>query len=409
MFRNFLMLVLALLTVSPSAFAQSTAGGIELSPYFGLRYSDEYGIVNPDDNAPLVGLRVGAFFTEAFHMELALQRVFSNADNVAPLNGEDVYFDSLRLNLAYHLMPDKKIRPYFSAGAGWERIESDNLDSQNDLSYNGGLGVRFFIGQRSGLRLEGRYVGSNVEIAGADEWQHNFEGTLGIFFLLGAKKDKEVTQTIQDSDSDGVVDTLDRCSNTPARMAVDATGCPMEVFEDQDGDGIADEDDQCPSTPRDAPIDASGCAVDTDNDGVKDYADRCPGTMENENVDSKGCPEESIARGALKDVTFELNSPKLTLNSETVLNSVANELKKFPDVQVEVQGHSDSTGDADYNMQLSQKRAESVMEYLISKGVNRDQLTAVGYGESNPIASNDTKEGRAKNRRVELVWLDDES
>ncbi|MCB1198917.1 MAG: OmpA family protein, partial [Deltaproteobacteria bacterium] len=183
-------------------------------------------------------------------------------------------------------------------------------------------------------------------------------------------------------------------------------GCPIETFKDGDGDGITDEDDQCLSTPQDAPVDENGCALDTDGDGVKDYADRCPNTEEGVEVDANGCPVESVARGVLKGVVFKSNSPELTLNSKSILEGVATELSKFPDVKVEIQGHSDSAGDENYNLQLSQKRAESVLEFLVGKGVNRAQLSAVGYGETQPIADNKTNEGRAQNRRVELNWLD---
>ncbi|MCB0271772.1 MAG: OmpA family protein [Bdellovibrionales bacterium] len=399
------IVLLTVLLVSSSSFAQNAKGALEISPFVGLRYSDNYGSISPDQ-APIAGLRLGFFFTNAFEAEVAAQRAFAESGNVAPFNGENVNLDALRLNLLYHFLNDKKVRPYLTAGAGLERIDSDNLNSQNDIGYNGGIGFRFYAGQSAGLRLEGRYVTAKVQNNINESWENNYEATIGLFFLLGAEKTKEVVEKIEDADGDGVVDNLDQCPSTPKGSSVDANGCPAKTFKDEDGDGIADEDDQCPSTPQDAPVDENGCALDSDNDGVKDYADRCPNTEESVEVDNNGCPVVSVARGVLKGVTFKSNSPELTLNSETVLSGVADELKKFPDVKVEIQGHSDSVGDETYNLNLSQKRAETVLEFLVANGVNRAQLSAVGYGETQPIADNNTSAGRAQNRRVELKWLD---
>lgn len=400
--KTIIAFLLCVAGISP-AWAQNVKGAFEISPYTGLRWADDYGNLDPD-SAPIAGLRLGLFFTQALEVEVAVQRAFAEAANVAPFGGENVNMDAVRLNFLYHLMNDKRVRPYVTAGVGWERVDSDNFGAENDIGYNGGLGLRFFAGNSAGVRLEGRYVATDVENV---DWQHNWEATLGLFFLLGVEKEEKVAQeTIKDTDGDGVVDTQDQCPGTQTGISVDAKGCELETFQDEDGDGIADEDDQCPNTPENAPVDENGCALDTDNDGVFDYKDRCPDTEEGAEVDDNGCPVESLARGALKDVVFKSGSPELTLNSKSILNSVAEELKKFPDVKVEVQGHSDSSGDAAFNLQLSQKRAESVLEYLVSRGVNRDQLSAVGYGETQPIADNKTREGRAQNRRVELEWLD---
>lgn len=400
-----MMLVVFALLVSTSGFAQNAKGGFEFSPYVGLRFSDDYGTVNPD-YAPVAGLRLGFFFTNSFSTEFSVQRAFAEADNVAPFNGENVNFDAVRMNFLVHFLNDFKVRPFITIGAGWERVDSDNINSQHDLGLNGGAGFRFFAGQSGGLRLEGRYVTANVDIAGTEEWQHNYEAYLGLFFLLGNKKDEKVKEEITDTDGDGVPDTLDECPNTPRGTAVDAKGCPIETFKDEDGDGVADEDDQCPGTPAGAPVDENGCPLDSDGDGVADYKDRCPDTLEGTEVDANGCPVVSKARGVLTGVVFKTNSDEIAANATTLLDGVAEELAKFPEVKVEVQGHTDSVGDVNYNLNLSQRRAESVLEYLVSRGINRDQLSAVGYGQTQPIADNGTREGREKNRRVELNWLD---
>ncbi|HWQ69942.1 MAG TPA: OmpA family protein, partial [Patescibacteria group bacterium] len=188
----------------------------------------------------------------------------------------------------------------------------------------------------------------------------------------------------------------DKCPNTPAGVKVDATGCPL----DSDGDGVPDDKDQCPNTPAGVKVDATGCPLDSDGDGVPDDKDQCPGTPAGVEVNQLGCPEREPI--VLKGVNFEFDSAELTQPSHAILDDVAKILAKHSDLKVRIAGHTDSKGTAAYNKKLSQRRAESVMNYMVSRGVNRANLTAVGFGEEQPIASNDNDEGRAKNRRVEL-------
>lgn len=199
-----------------------------------------------------------------------------------------------------------------------------------------------------------------------------------------------------DADRDGVPDSADKCPNTPVGVKVDAAGCPL----DSDGDGVPDLRDKCPNTPAGVKVDATGCPLDSDGDGVPDYKDQCPGTPSGVKVNQLGCPERKAI--ILKGVNFAFNSAELTPESLTILDGVAEILSKHPDLKVTIAGHTDSVGTADYNKKLSQRRAESVRNYLTSRGVNAANLTAVGFGEEQPIASNDEAEGRTKNRRVEL-------
>jgi outer membrane protein OmpA-like peptidoglycan-associated protein len=105
----------------------------------------------------------------------------------------------------------------------------------------------------------------------------------------------------------------------------------------------------------------------------------------------------------LDGVQFEFDSDKLTESAKVVLNDVVDAMKKYPNVKVDIQGHTDNVGDASYNLDLSLRRAESVKTYLVSKGISAARITTRGYGESKPVASNDTAEGRAQNRRIEFV------
>jgi len=173
----------------------------------------------------------------------------------------------------------------------------------------------------------------------------------------------------KDTDGDGVYDHLDRCPGTPRGTLVDAVGCPLQPKPaapvDSDGDGVLDDDDFCPGTPRGATVDDRGCWV-------------------------------------LEGVEFETNRAEIRPMYEPELEAVATVLENNPGVKIQIQGHTDSVGDADYNRQLSEKRAKAVMEWLVREGIDRKRLSAVGLGAARPIANNDSAEGRERNRRVEL-------
>jgi OOP family OmpA-OmpF porin len=201
-----------------------------------------------------------------------------------------------------------------------------------------------------------------------------------------------------DDDGDGVVNAADKCPGTPAGAKVDATGCEP----DSDADGVADSRDQCPNTPPGAKVDDKGCELDSDGDGVVDSQDKCPGTPKGDRVDAVGCTfkEELVLQG----VVFETNSAELRAESIPVLDNAISTLKRYPELKIEVAGHTDSRGSDAYNLQLSSRRAESVRKYLADGGVT-NALTSRGYGERQPVASNNTEEGRQQNRRVVLRVL----
>ncbi len=206
-----------------------------------------------------------------------------------------------------------------------------------------------------------------------------------------------------DADADGVCDGLDKCPDTPKGIKVDAMGCPL----DADADGVPDYKDKCADTPKACKVDENGCPVDSDKDGVCNGMDKCPDTPAGKKVDATGCPisefiPEPEKPVVLHGVNFEFNKSLLTTGSKTILDQVASSLIDRPDVKVEIGGHTDSKGSDAYNLKLSNARADAVKQYLLSKGVKADNLTAKGYGETQPIADNKTDEGRAENRRVEL-------
>jgi OOP family OmpA-OmpF porin len=229
-----------------------------------------------------------------------------------------------------------------------------------------------------------------------------------------------------DTDGDGVVDRLDECPGTPQGTPVDYKGCPMK---DTDGDGVYDDKDKCPDTPKGVSVDSDGCPLDEDKDGVYDSMDKCPGTPVGVKVDANGCPldedKDTVAdnvdqcpktpEGAtvnkagcwvLNNVLFDLNQATIKPAFYSELDKVVSILNSQAALGIELEGHTCNLGSDAHNMKLSEKRANAVMDYLISKGIDKSRLSAKGYGETKPVESNDTDEGRQANRRVQIspIW-----
>ena len=169
--------------------------------------------------------------------------------------------------------------------------------------------------------------------------------------------------------------------------------------DDQDRDGVIDAKDACPFTPEGIKVDSNGCALDDDNDGVPNYLDSCPGTPAGAVVNTDGCTRKIVS---LSGVNFAFDSATLTSEAKSILDNAAQTINSRSDASITVEGHTDSNGPDAYNQGLSERRANSVKNYLASKGVS-SSITAVGKGEMNPVSSNDTKEGRAENRRVDVL------
>ncbi len=171
---------------------------------------------------------------------------------------------------------------------------------------------------------------------------------------------------------------------------------------DSDGDGIADPNDRCPNTPQGIAVDANGCPLDEDGDGVPDYLDECPGTPIGAAVDAKGChfeDEEAISEEVL--IEFDFDSSELRPNEYGDVRRIAEFMREHPQADAVIEGHTDSMGTDRYNQRLSQERARALLDRLVDvEGIAASRISATGYGESRPIASNDTDEGRQRNRRV---------
>lgn len=214
----------------------------------------------------------------------------------------------------------------------------------------------------------------------------------------------EALKGCPDSDGDGVIDPEDNCPND--KGSAELAGCP-----DSDGDGIIDNRDDCPKVAGVAAF--NGCP-DSDGDGIADKDDKCPnkaGVLAN-----GGCPEvkkepktmitkedQKRLNFAMENIEFETNSAKLTSKSETIVAEVGSIMNKYPNLKIRISGHTDNQGNAEYNQKLSERRAQTCYTYLTNKsGINSSRLSYIGFGQTQPIATNDTAEGRRKNRRVEF-------
>ncbi len=206
---------------------------------------------------------------------------------------------------------------------------------------------------------------------------------------------------IRDADNDGVPDSEDECPNVSGKPSL--KGCP-----DRDNDGIADKNDKCPDEAGTA---ATGGCPDKDGDGVIDKTDRCPNSPGP--ASNNGCPElkqeeKETLTFAMRAVQFETAKSTLLSASFEVLNQIVDILKRYPDYKMRINGHTDSIGSSTTNQSLSEKRAKTCYDYLISKGIDAARLSYTGYGESRPVADNKYKDGRDKNRRVEFdIYLPD--
>jgi outer membrane protein OmpA-like peptidoglycan-associated protein len=353
----------------------------------------------------------------------------------------DLAIPSLNLRIKF-TDETKKFRTYLFGGPGFL---FDNSDS--GLSFNAGLGGKYYISSGTALYVEGGYI-NGIK---ANNWRRDnlLKATAGIEFDFGKKKD---------ADMDGISDNKDKCPGTPSGVAVDENGCPIDTDKDgvadyiddcptvagvaslkgcpdkdkdgiadkddacpdvagiaslkgcpdTDGDGVADKDDKCPGTPKGTKVDSKGCALDQDNDGIPDAEDKCPtvaGTKEN-----NGCPEkkptpEEIEAAKMKaePVYFDTNKSNVLVSEKSKIEKLINLLKENSNYSVNVKGYADSRGTDAHNLSLSNSRVAAVVSAIKKGGIKKNQIASQkGFGEANPAATNDTDEGRALNRRVEF-------
>lgn len=289
------------------------------------------------------------------------------------------------------LPQSSKLFPYVIGGFGFQYYHSKIVHRPRNYTgfsgvLHGGLGLQYNITESVALRVQ-----STLNYTFNDVWD-------GSPFTLGRHRVRQL-EDIWMFQSVGVVVNL---PYSLFEKSAPVAKVP-KALKDSDGDGVPDKYDECPDTPPGVEVDSVGCPIDSDGDGVPDYLDKCPdvpGPVEND-----GCPEitEEERReldNAAKGVYFEINSAQLKDESYAKLDVLIEFLNSHPEVKIVVEGHTDNTGSAELNKRLSKQRVMSVKDYLVSKGIERERLRAIGYGQDKPLYDNNTEEGRRQNRRV---------
>lgn len=401
------VMLVSLFLLPLTARAEIKAGSVEVNPFAGYNFFENRQNL---ENSVVYGGRLGYNFTNTFGVEAVGEFNKTNVDDKSETYRKEGMFttpiDTVRittyhLDLLYHFMPESRFNPFVAVGYGAAHYDP-KINNKNMSVINYGVGAKYWLADNIALRAD---VRDNLIY---DEKIHNVEVTAGVVFAFGGKsKAAPVAAAPLDSDRDGVTDSLDRCPDTPAGTAVDSNGCPL----DSDKDGVADYLDRCPGTPAGVTVDSSGCPPDTDKDGVADYLDKCPGTPAGVAVDSNGCPpvakqvvilasdpkvEERVRVAAVQpavvvlafeDIHFEFDKSTLTPAAKAILKRNILILKENPKATIRVAGYTSAAGTDEYNKGLSERRAKSVQDYLVSEGVIvKSRLTTVGYGEKNPAA-----------------------
>jgi len=331
--------------------AEITAGSYTLSPHIGgYIFDDDQDL----DDGLVIGIGLGYNYTE----RIGVEAVFDHIDTEDEDTGRDNDASIFRIDGLYHFMPDKQLVPYVAAGLG-----AINTDGTHGL-FNYGAGLKYSLSEELALRGDIRHL---IDF---HDTNNNLAYTIGLTYLFGGKE--KAPPKPKDSDSDGVYDDMDICPDTPAG----------------------------------APVDSKGCPLDSDGDGVYDYMDKCPGTLAGVKVDTNGCPILVKEKVSIQlNLEFDTDKALIRPVYHEQMEKVADFLKQYPETTAVIEGHTDNVGATEYNLVLSTKRADAVRKYLIDKfDIVPQRLAAKGYGESAPIADNNTKEGRQQNRRVLAVF-----
>jgi OOP family OmpA-OmpF porin len=443
-----LPIAIALLLIAPpdALFGQRDPrwgnGGVEFNAHVGL-LNDEPEFDPGDTGQDLirrdavVGGRIYYVFPwRGFfggEVQNSLQRL-SVAGDVS--NMQTWWFSGV---IGYNFQIGQNLQIFPVVGAGPARFSIETLTPETDFALSYGVGAKYYVWNNVAVRADIRQhhvpdalTSIREEATGGPVTSADLimnELSIGVTYFLGGPKDSDkdgvydrgdlcpdtpAGQIVDDNgcpldtDLDGVPNGWDQCPNTPHGATVDEYGCPW----DDDLDMVLNGLDKCPDTPPGALVDKDGCPFDTDNDGYLDGIDRCPDTPPGAVVDDKGCSEiqEGIQEGllVLHNVYFDFDEDTLRPESLPVLNEVGLALLQRPGIKFEIQGHTDAIASMEYNQKLSERRANTVLAYLIGNFPELDVslYSARGLGENRPIATNETPEGRQENRRVEFREID---
>jgi outer membrane protein OmpA-like peptidoglycan-associated protein len=369
------------------------AKNIELRGIFGVRvFNNDSALGNNDpgetsiSSAPVFGIRAEAKLSPRLTIEGEVPvSITKSSDDNATLMVADP-----RIQARYELPGDEFVRPHAIGGLGVPFVTSTNKSAlEPDVQGEAYVGLGIRLERRRGLSFRADVRWNVLGARGDQLLTSEFE------FLVSLYKTTPAPQTYS---------YIGASNYEPAHD-------PEAATRDRDGDRIVDAKDACPKRPedRDGFQDGDGCPdIDNDLDRVLDVADKCPTETENLNGfrDQDGCPDQLPAKVAalegVLDAKFNSAGTRLSGSSKRRLNQVAEVLKKHRSVLIEISGHSDNRGDEEKNVELSQRRADAVRDYLTRRGVYENRLRAIGYGSAIPVADNLTGRGRRKNRRVEL-------
>jgi outer membrane protein OmpA-like peptidoglycan-associated protein len=343
-----------------------------------------------------------------------------------PLSSGDKLLLQADATLNFKMVSEKFwVQPYIIAG-----ISGHKWGGYYGATLPLGLGLKVNFFDEAHLFITSQY---RTPVT-SETSNYHFQHQIGIAGAIGKKKEPKVVPPPPpppppaDTDKDGITDDKDKCPTVPGIAKYE--GCPIP---DTDKDGINDEEDKCPTVPglakyQGCPIPDTdkdgindeedkcpavagvaryqGCPVpDTDGDGVNDEEDKCPnlaGPRENQ-----GCPviSEDMKKKvdvAANNILFVTGSAKLQAKSYKGLNEVVKIMQENPEMELQIDGHTDNVGSDERNQTLSDDRAASVRAYIISKGISESRISSAGHGETQPLADNKTAAGRQKNRRVEM-------
>ncbi|MEM6296433.1 MAG: OmpA family protein [Myxococcota bacterium] len=352
---------------------------------------------------PDVGLRLGYYPLRV----LGFEGEFSaNPTRVRSITNDFAFVYGFRGHAVAQL-PFHSVTPFFLAGYGAMGVRSNIILLGNDLdpAFHYGGGVKVSINRRIGVRVEARNIVSSAEARQDSGTSHlQMLAGLTISFNRGKPKPLPPPQAYEDPDrdGDGFLNESDEC---PDAAGVAPHGCP-----DTDGDGFRDSEDACPEVPGVAP---KGCPdQDTDGDRIMDSVDKCIDEPEVYNGldDADGCPDElppeiKEFEGAIEGIEFDFGKATIRSTSTSVLDKAVAVMTEYEDVRVKIVGHTDNVGDPEANKTLSQERADAVKKYLTDAGIAADRVETEGRGDADPRDTNDTDEGRARNRRIEFEIL----
>ena len=373
-----LLLIPALLAGSLALAGQKN---YELSPMVGYNLH-ETSLGFQDDGYLLGGLEF-----QINNVDSAIKPEFSAlfSQGVNYTSGQDTKVLRGAFNGVYNLSESNSFTPFVKAGFGVEDISNESTQNRSGLFVDAGAGAKINFTQNLALKLEAIYLGK-VAKHNTGILDHNLIALVGFTYAFGEPAQKTVAPA----------PVAVEPTPAPEPVVAAVVAAPVVIDGDDDKDGVLNSKDTCPNTVAGAKVDAKGCNIDNDNDGVLNSADICPNTVAGEEVNSDGCPKTVALQ-----INFANNSAEIDSSSFAQMQKYVAFLTQHTNYSAKIVGYTDSRGSASYNKNLSQKRADAVVNYLVSNGVSAKQLSSFGEGENNPIADNKTVEGRAQNRRIE--------